>query len=393
MKTNKEFDKVVEKNKQLQEKLEALAGMKGIKKKIEQELKNRIKRNKKNYPTSSSNILQVKEYLKSWLNQGNSDIINLRLQMMWSKIRYFQNLLKFENDPFLEIYGHRLCQTMIIAGAVAVADFPAGGKNYLKNRVIIPISPISADINGNIIQAKTFCAPFFAGLLTKTEFDRKMFDNKIITENGIKGNNSINKAVFFKWESIGITYLWMLLPFIGILIEIINMLQINLGAGMHKYLYKFEGAYSMDLVDEIKALGSRYSNIVLMTKDPSEGPSKKAIETIAGDNKTPPNIFTQQDLAHFMNLMAYFTGEFTNLSEKTSERNINAEVTVNASYFSISQQEFLREAKIALEFYNEKFAANATVDFVYNIQNETSEKMGATDQSFGNDNDSFTKPN
>ena len=392
MKSNKEYQKIIEKNKSLQERLDAIAGMKGIKKKLEAELKNRIDRSKKNFPISNSNILQIKEYLKSWLEAGNSDIINLRLQMIWSKIRYFQNLLKFENDPFLEIYGHRLCQTMIIAGAVAVADFPNGGTSYLKNRVIIPISPISADINGNIIKAKTFCAPFFAGLLTKTEFDRKMFDNKIITEEGIKGNSSINKAVFFKWESIGITYLWMLLPFISILIEIINMLQINLGAGMHKYLYKFEGAYSEDLVDEVKALGSKYSNIVLMAKDPSQGPSKKEITTIAGDNKTPPNIFTQQDLAHFMNLMAYFTGEFTNLSEKTSERNINAEVTVNSSYFSISQQEFLREAKIGLEFYNEVFGATATVDFVYNIQNETSNQMGESDQDFQNDNDSFTKP-
>ena len=164
----------------------------------------------------------------------------------------------------------------------------------------------------------------------------------------------------------------MLLPFIGVLIKIINMLQLNIGAGMFKYLYRFEGAYSDAIVEEIKALTSPYSNVVLMANDPTEGAQRKDISAIRGDNKTPPNVFTQQDLAHFMNLMAYFTGEFTNLSEKTSERNINAEVTVNASYFSISQQEFLREAKLGVYWYNKIFNANASVRFTYDVQQEAS---------------------
>ena len=373
MKTNKEFDKLVAKNKELQKRMEALAGIKGLRAKLLAELETKNKKSNTNeFPISNSNILQVKEFLQSWLSDGNSDIVNLRLQMMWSKIRYFQNLLKFENDEFLEFYGHRLCQTMIIAGAVAVADFNNGSEDPLEKRVIIPISGVSGDINGNIVTAKTYCAPFMSGLLAKTDYDQRNFDNKIITKNGIKGNKSVTKACFFKWESVGITYMWMLLPFIDVLIKIINMLQLNIGAGMFKYLYRFEGAYSDSIVEEIKALTSPYSNVVLMAQDPSTGAQRKDITTIRGDDKTPPNVFTQQDLAHFMNLMSYFTGEFTNLSEK-NERNINAEVSVNASYFSISQQEFLREAKLGVRWYNKTFNANATVRFTYDVQQEAKE--------------------
>lgn len=161
---------------------------------------------------------------------------------------------------------------------------------------------------------------------------------------------------------------------------------------MHKYLYHFQGAFSEELIDELKQLSSPYSNVVLLHKDPAEGASRKNISTIAGDNKTPPNIFTQQDLAHFMNLMAYFTAEFTNLSEKTSERNINAEVTVNASYFSISQQEFLREAQLALEFYNDTFQAQATVGFTYDVASETGEQNEIIDEDYQTDNGGITKP-
>ena len=371
MKTNKEFDKIVAKNKALQKRLEALAGIKGLRAKLVAELETKKNAQNKNFPVSNSNILQVKEFLKNWLDDGNADLVNLRLQMMWSKIRYFQNLLTFANDDFLEFYGHRLCQTMIVGGAVAVAEFNSGSDDPLKSRVLIPVSPETGDINGNIVSAKTYCAPFMAGLLAKTDYDQKNFDNKIITEQGIKGNSLVNKACFFKWESVGLTYLWMLLPFISVLIKIINMLQLNIGAGMFKYLYRFEGAYSDAIVEEIKALTSPYSNVVLMAQDPTDGAQRKDISAIRGDNKTPPNVFTQQDLAHFMNLMAYFTGEFTNLSEKTSERNINAEVTVNASYFSISQQEFLREAKLGVYWYNKTFDANATVRFTYDVQQES----------------------
>lgn len=374
MKTNKEFDKLVTKNKALQKRMEALAGIKGLRSKLIAELETK-KQNQKgnNFPISNNNILQVKEFLQSWLNDGNADVVNLRLQMMWSKIRYFQNLLTFANDKFLEYYGHRLCQTMIVGGAVAVAEFNSGSDEPLKSRVIIPVSPESGDINGNIVTAKTYCAPFMAGLLAKTDYDQRNFDNKVITAQGIKGNSLVNKACFFKWESVGLTYLWMLLPFIGVLIKIINMLQLNIGAGMFKYLYRFEGAYSDAIVEEIKALTSPYSNVVLMAQDPAEGAQRKDITTIRGDDKTPPNVFTQQDLAHFMNLMAYFTGEFVNLSEK-NERNINAEVTVNASYFSISQQEFLREAKLGVYWYNKTFNANASVRFTYDVQQETDQQ-------------------
>ena len=391
MKTNKNYEKLAQKNQQLQARLDALSGMKGIKEKLYEQIRLNAEAKKHNYPISSSNIFQIKKYLESWLEAGKNDVINLRLQMMWSKIRYFQNLLKFENDKFLQFYGHRLSQAMLFYGACAVAEFPRGGDSELRNKVIIPISPIVSDINGNIVQAKTFCAPFFGGLAEKTAYDKLIFDNKVITENGIQGNSDINKAVFFKWESIGLTYMWMLLPFIDILIKIINMLQINIGAGMHKYLYQFEGAFSEDLINEIKQLSSPYSNVVLLHKDPSMGASRKNISTIAGDNKTPPNIFTQQDLAHFMNLMAYFTAEFTNLSEKTSERNINAEVTVNASFFSISQQEFLREAQLAIEFYNEIFKASATVGFTYDVQKETGNES-EKDVDYQTKNGAINKP-
>lgn len=186
----------------------------------------------------------------------------------------------------------------------------------------------------------------------------------------------------------------MLLPFIDVLIKIINMLQLNIGAGMHKYLYRFEGAYSDSIVEEIKALTSPYSNVVLIAQDPSQEAQRKEITTIRGDDKTPPNVFTQQDLAHFMNLMSYFTGEFTNLSEK-NERNINAEVTVNASFFSISQQEFLREAKLGVRAYNKTFGANATVRFTYDVAKESKELNDNQDQQNNNyqpNNNQVVKP-
>lgn len=126
---------------------------------------------------------------------------------MWSKIRYFQNLLTFENDEFLEYYGHRLCQTMIVGGAVAVASFNNGEQDALAKKVILPIAPIAGDINGNIVTAKTYCAPFMSGLLAKTDYDLRNFDNKEITKNGIKNNKLVTQACFFKWESIGLTYL------------------------------------------------------------------------------------------------------------------------------------------------------------------------------------------
>ena len=370
MKTNKQYQELQNQNKTLQERLEALAGMKGIKEKLiaELEVKSGTSQASNNFPISNSNILQIKEYLNSWLDQGGKDIINLRLQMMWSKVRYFENLLEFTNDEFLESYGHRLSQAMLFYGACAVAELKNGGEDELSNKVILPVSAISSDANGNVTSGKTFCGTLFAGLGSKSDYDRNMFDNKIITKNGIENNSVVNKAVFFKWESIGITYLWMLLPFIDILIKIINMLQINLGAGMHKYLFQLEGGYSPEIVNEVRQLTSPYSNVVLLHKNLKE-PGRKSIGTINENSSSPPNVFTQQDLAHFMNLMSYFTAEFTNLSEK-QERNINAEVTVNASYFSISQQEFLREARLAVKFYNKTFNKNASVDFTYNIKKE-----------------------
>ena len=367
MKSNKKYEALQNKIKQLEQANEKLAGMEGILEKIKAQLKYEKENPTKNFPISNSNIFQTKEYLKAWLKKGNGQAINFRLQIMWAKIRYFENLLEFEGDKFLEYYGHRLSQCAIFGGAVAIVEYPLGLDDPLSNRVIMPVSPIKNDLNGNIIEARAFTGPFFAGLSGKNKKDRVMFDNKIITPQGIKGSQAIKKACFFKWESTGITFLWILIPFIEVIIKIINMLQINLSAGMFRYLYKFTGPVSQQILDEIDLINDDNTNIIVLRKDSNEV-SKKELSTINDGAKTPPNFFTQQDLAHFMNLMAYVTGEFTNLSEKTSERNINAEVKVNSSYFSISQLEFFREFKLGVYFYNKTFGSNARVKFTYDIQ-------------------------
>ena len=160
------------------------------------------------------------------------------------------------------------------------------------------------------------------------------------------------------------------------------MLQINLDAGMFRYLYKFTGAPSKEILNELDLINETRSNIVILRKDNNDI-SKKELTTINDGAKTPPNFFTQQDLAHFMNLMAYVTGEFTNLSEKTSERNINAEVKVNSSYFSITQLEFLREFRLGVYHYNKIFNKKAKVEFTYDIQEkEDQESMGSGNNKF-----------
>ena len=367
MKSNKKYQSLLDKVEQLENANKKLAGMEGIFEKLKAQLKYEMNNPVENYPVSNSNIFQTKQYLKAWLEKGNGKAINFRLQMMWAKIRYFENMLEFEGDDFLEYYGHRLAQCAIFGGAVAVVEYPMGYDDPLHNRVILPISPTKNDLNGNIVEAKAFTAPFFAGLTTKSFQDQKLFNGKIITTKGLKGSRAIQKACFFKWESTGITFLWILIPFIEVLVKIINMLQINLSAGMFRYLYKFTGTPSKQILDELELINEQKSNIVVLRKDTGDV-NKKELTTINDGAKNPPNFFTQQDLAHFMNLMAYVTGEFTNLSEKTSERNINAEVKVNSSYFSITQLEFYREFKLGVYFYNKTFGAKAKVKFTYDIQ-------------------------
>ena len=117
---------------------------------------------------------------------------------MWAKIRYFQNMLQFTGDKYLEYYGHRLSQCALFGGAVAIVEYPLGLGDELSDKVIIPISPLESDMNGNITKARSFTTPFFAGLAQKSERDRRMFDQKIITKDGIKGSKAISKACFFK---------------------------------------------------------------------------------------------------------------------------------------------------------------------------------------------------
>ena len=367
MKSNKSYRSLEDKVKKLTEANEKLAGLQGIFEKMKEQLKYDKDNPYKNYPISNSNIFQVKRYLDAWLKKKEGRAINLRLQFMWAKIRYFENLLEFKNDTFLEYYGHRLAQCCLFAGAGAVIEYPRGMGDELSNKVIMPISPIESDLNGNITKGKCFTGPFFAGLAKKSELDQKYFNAKMVTQKGISGSKAITKASFFKWESTGITFLWILIPFIEIIVKIINMLQINLTAGMFRYLYKFTGPPSEQIIREIDTINDPDTNIIILRKDTSDI-SKKDLSTINDGAKTPPNFFTQQDLAHFMNIMAYVTAEFTNLSEKTSERNINAEVKVNSSYFSISQMEFLREFKLGVYFYNKTFNKTAEVGFTYDIQ-------------------------
>lgn len=381
MKSNKNYNSVLEENKKLKKAIENLSGLNGIWEKIKETLKIESENQDKNFPISNSNILQVKEYINSWINKREGKAINLRLQFMWAKIRYFQNMLQFSGDKYLEYYGHRLAQCALFGGAVAIVEYPLG-QDELSDKVILPISPLESDMNGNITKAMSFTTPFFAGLSKKSERDQKTFDQKIVTKNGIKGSRAITKACFFKWESTGITFLWILIPFINIIIKIVNMLQINLDAGMFRYLYKFTGAPSKEILNELDLINETRSNIVILRKDNNDI-SKKELTTINDGAKTPPNFFTQQDLAHFMNLMAYVTGEFTNLSEKTSERNINAEVKVNSSYFSITQLEFLREFRLGVYHYNKVFNKKAKVEFTYDIQEkEDQESMGSGNNKF-----------
>ena len=381
MKSNKSYNSIREENKKLKDSLKKLAGLEGFYEKIREELKIEAEQNDQNFPISNSNILQVKNYIDSWINKKEGKAINLRLQVMWAKIRYFQNMLQFSGDKYLEYYGHRLAQCALFGGAVAIVEYPLG-EDELSNKVILPISPLESDMNGNITKAMSFTTPFFAGLSKKSERDQKTFDQKIVTKNGIKGSRAITKACFFKWESTGITFLWILIPFINIIIKIVNMLQINLDAGMFRYLYKFTGAPSKEIIKELDLINDTRSNIVILRKDTSDV-SRKELTTINDGAKTPPNFFTQQDLAHFMNLMAYVTGEFTNLSEKTSERNINAEVKVNSSYFSITQLEFLREFKLGVYQYNKVFGKKAKVEFTYDIQEkEDQESTGSGSNKF-----------
>lgn len=117
---------------------------------------------------------------------------------MWAKIRYFENLLEFKNDTFLEYYGHRLAQCCLFAGAGAVIEYPRGMGDELSNKVIMPISPIESDLNGNITKGKCFTGPFFAGLAKKSELDQKYFNAKMVTQKGISGSQAITKASFFK---------------------------------------------------------------------------------------------------------------------------------------------------------------------------------------------------
>lgn len=327
---------------------------------------------KLDYPVNTSNIFEVKAYLDAWL-QNNSNFINIHLQLLWSKIRYFQNLLKFSGDEFLELYGHRIVQTAIVSGAAAIVGGVAEDE-----KMILGCSPQIIDHLGNIEKAKVFIAPWFQGTGTQTLLKR--FNGKTVTKSGIeKQQGKYNLVVFYKFESIGITYLLMLLPMLSILKDIFTMFQINLPHGLYRFMYRYDEDVDEAVVDELSQLiNDRFANLWIFKKRSADNDVIAVNNNASTKLTNSPNQFVKEDFAWIQNFMSYLTGEFTNLSEK-NERNINAEVQVNTSYFSITQQEYLREAKIFCYHYNKVFNASADVQFTYDIKSE------ATDDNYQSD--------
>ena len=141
---------------------------------------NSIIANRQNVPITGSNELTVDSIIKAFTDLGSKrpfQQYDLFLQMLWSELRYFENLLTFENDEYLEMYGHRIAQQTLFNGTVAI------GKDYndAEKKMMMACVPITVDANGDVATAKGYLTPLFFGQIPPQERD-DMYKDKIITQ-------------------------------------------------------------------------------------------------------------------------------------------------------------------------------------------------------------------
>ena len=127
-----------------------------------------------NIPLTGSNILQTQKTIEAFLHEKQATF-SLWLEILWSELRFFENILTFENDEYLELYGHRLSQQALINGCVAILYDKQG------NQKMFSAVPQKVDSNGDILSARLFLNTLFLGAPNEETPDYKTYQNKVIS--------------------------------------------------------------------------------------------------------------------------------------------------------------------------------------------------------------------
>lgn len=324
-----------------------------------------------NIPLSGSNILQTKKTIEAFLHEHQASF-SLWLEMLWSELRFFENLLTFEGDDYLEYYGHRLSQQALINGCVAILYDKEG------NQKMFSAVPQKVDSNGDILSARLFLNTLFLGAPNEETPDYKKYQDKVVS-------NEI--AVFWKFNSLGITQLWQWFSWINILDHIMRILQFNIPFSLQTWAVKTDDEINDQKKQEVEQLVNKRKNWMLIRRDKyGSGDDIQMIEA-----KSHPNEYSKIDFHTFQNLMNYYTGHYTNIAEKT-DRNLSAEVDINNVHFYINQMEWLREAKVFIRDYNKYFNKNASVRFTYDLKTEETEGEQTNGSKESTDTTNKTQP-